>query len=223
MASFSRTRPVAPLSRQQVLLLLPHGVEDGGDDSIVPSTPTLYVPRRSDGFAEAVSSPVVPTSGRFSFNESGAPSGGPGSNEVVPEQTLEIANVDDNGEWAKKPTKKCLQYKFYVQVLDAVCQLPRYEPHPRKRDLQKKPRIINSLKVWVFSFVQVGGGKRSVNFLLEIPAVAVGEEAEAAPEGSSGECMGPPSVAAGTSSETTQTLEQSDDMVEGEDGVSFWK
>lgn len=98
MPSFSRTRPVAPLSRQQVHLLLPHGIEDGGDDSIVPSTPTLYVPRRSDGFGEAVSSPVVPTSGRFSFNESGAPSG-TGSNEVIPEQTLEIANMDDNGEF----------------------------------------------------------------------------------------------------------------------------
>lgn len=98
MPSFSRTRPVAPLSRQQVHLLLPHGIEDGGDDGIVPSTPTLYVPRRSDGFGEAVSSPVVPTSGRFSFNESATPTG-TGSNEVVPEQTLEIANVDDNGEF----------------------------------------------------------------------------------------------------------------------------
>lgn len=31
--------------------------EESGDDSIVPSTPTLYVPRRADGFSEAVSSP----------------------------------------------------------------------------------------------------------------------------------------------------------------------
>lgn len=29
------------------------GFEEG-DDSIVPSTPTLFVPRRTDGFAEAV-------------------------------------------------------------------------------------------------------------------------------------------------------------------------
>lgn len=104
MPSFSRTRPVAPLSRQQVHLLLPHGIEDGGDDGIVPSTPTLYVPRRSDGFGEAVSSPVVPTSGRlFSFNESGTASG-TSSNEVVPEQTLEITNVDDNGTGRSVPT-----------------------------------------------------------------------------------------------------------------------
>ncbi|KAK7065596.1 hypothetical protein SK128_024225 [Halocaridina rubra] len=37
--------------------------EEGGDDSIVPSTPTLFVPRRGDGFSEAVSSPQVPSSG----------------------------------------------------------------------------------------------------------------------------------------------------------------
>ncbi|XP_076329800.1 nucleoprotein TPR-like isoform X2 [Tachypleus tridentatus] len=40
---------------------------DDGDDSIVPSTPTLFVPRRGDGFAEAVSSPHVPQA-RFIFN-----------------------------------------------------------------------------------------------------------------------------------------------------------
>lgn len=95
--SFSRARPVAPLSRQQQHLLLPHGLEEGGDDGIVPSTPTLFVPRRSDGFGEAVSSPVVPTGGRFVFSEGAQ--GAAGSNEVVPEQTLEIANVDDNSEF----------------------------------------------------------------------------------------------------------------------------
>ncbi|PRD30611.1 UNVERIFIED_CONTAM: Tpr [Trichonephila clavipes] len=40
-----------------------------GDDGIVPSTPTLYVPRRTDGFAEAVSSPHVPQV-RFLFSSS---------------------------------------------------------------------------------------------------------------------------------------------------------
>lgn len=95
VSSFSRTRPVAPLSRQQQSHLLLSHLEEGGDDGIVPSTPTLFVPRRSDGFGEAVSSPLVPTSGRFIFNESVPPSN-VGSNEIVPEQTLEIANVDDN-------------------------------------------------------------------------------------------------------------------------------
>lgn len=101
--SFSRMRPVAPLSsrQQQSQLVLPHGIEDIGDDGIVPSTPTLYLPRRSDGFGEAVSSPQVPTSGRFTFNESttlqsstSAVAGG--SSEVVPEQTLETSLLDDN-------------------------------------------------------------------------------------------------------------------------------
>ncbi|CAH1773591.1 unnamed protein product, partial [Owenia fusiformis] len=45
-----------------------------GDDGIVPSTPTLFVPKRNDGFAEAVSSPLMPlgsssfTFGRESLN-----------------------------------------------------------------------------------------------------------------------------------------------------------
>lgn len=103
---FTRMRPVAPLSsrQQQSQLLLSHGLEDVGDDGIVPSTPTLFVPRRSDGFGEAVSSPHVPTSGRFTFNESsglqstslsGSAVAGE-SSEVVPEQTLETSLLDDN-------------------------------------------------------------------------------------------------------------------------------
>lgn len=48
------------------------GYEDGGDDCIVPSTPTLFVPRRGDGFGEAVSSPQVPQ-GRFTFGDAAAP------------------------------------------------------------------------------------------------------------------------------------------------------
>lgn len=45
-----------------------------------------------------------------------------------------------------------------------------------------------------------------------------GEESEQAPEGSSGDCMGPPSVA-GTSGENQQS-EQQEEMVEGDDEVS---
>lgn len=41
--------------QQQPIILSSY--EEPGDDSIVPSTPTLYVPRRADGFSEAVSSP----------------------------------------------------------------------------------------------------------------------------------------------------------------------
>lgn len=35
--------------QQQQNLVIQQGYEEGGDDSIVPSTPTLYVPRRADG------------------------------------------------------------------------------------------------------------------------------------------------------------------------------
>ncbi|KAK0158432.1 hypothetical protein PV328_009434 [Microctonus aethiopoides] len=70
------SRGIAPMPRQQQHFLLPQqGYEDGGDDSIVPSTPTLFVPRRGDGFSDTVSSPQVPQ-GRFIFNDS-APSSTP--------------------------------------------------------------------------------------------------------------------------------------------------
>ncbi|CAH1278989.1 unnamed protein product [Diabrotica balteata] len=105
--SFSRTRPVAPLpSRHSHLLLHQQGLEDIGDDGIVPSTPTLYVPRRSDGFGEAVSSPHVPTSGRFTFNES-LPTNIAGSSslEHVPEQTLmEPGSLDETSTGRSVPT-----------------------------------------------------------------------------------------------------------------------
>lgn len=110
--SFSRMRPIAPLSSRQQYLVLPHGLEDIGDDCIVPSTPTLYVPRRSDGFGEAVSSPHVPTSGRFTFNESTSLQSSTmavagGSSEVVPEQTLETSLIDDNS------MKICLRMRVF--------------------------------------------------------------------------------------------------------------
>ncbi|KAF5305601.1 hypothetical protein FQR65_LT07681 [Abscondita terminalis] len=102
--SRTRTSTVIPLVRQQQThLLLQHGMDEGGDDGIVPSTPTLFVPRRSDGFGEAVSSPHVPTSGRFTFNES-APSNNSGSTEVVPEQTLEFSHADDNSTGRSVPS-----------------------------------------------------------------------------------------------------------------------
>ncbi|KAG0724323.1 Nucleoprotein TPR [Chionoecetes opilio] len=64
------------------------GGREGGDDSIVPSTPTLFVPRRGDGFSEAVSSPQVP-SGGFVF----------GSNPEIsnPPQTSGLAQMAEGG------------------------------------------------------------------------------------------------------------------------------
>lgn len=63
--------------QQQQNLILNYEETSGGDgDSIVPSTPTLYVSRRADGFSE-VSSPqpmvcvlflwIIPNSGRAKF------------------------------------------------------------------------------------------------------------------------------------------------------------
>ncbi|XP_068911983.1 nucleoprotein TPR-like isoform X2 [Tenebrio molitor] len=186
MPSLSRTRPIAPLPsrQQQSHLLLSHGLEEGGDDSIVPSTPTLFVPRRSDGFGEAVSSPHVPTSGRFTFNES-IPPNTAGSSEVVPEQTLEVTNMDENSTGRSVPS--------------TPLQASPQEPVP-------------------------GGEEQSTSQTTqsdaEIPSITVSgaDDDEPAAEGSSEECMGPPSIA-GTSTEGAQETGQPEES-EGYDGVS---
>lgn len=104
---FPRNRNVTPLSRQQQSqLLLPHGFEEIGDDGIVPSTPTLYVPRRTDGFGEAVSSPHVP-SGRFTFSEtssSAAPRNVAQASEVIDDTRVDLSQLDDSGTWQLLPS-----------------------------------------------------------------------------------------------------------------------
>ncbi|KAL7302351.1 hypothetical protein TKK_0005011 [Trichogramma kaykai] len=62
------TRSIGHMQRPQPQLLL-QGFDDIGDDCIVPSTPTLFVPRRIDSFGETVSSPQVPHT-RFTFGDS---------------------------------------------------------------------------------------------------------------------------------------------------------
>ncbi|GLV34014.1 Megator [Carabus blaptoides fortunei] len=109
MAMFPRNRNVTPLSRQQQShLLLPHGFEETGDDGIVPSTPTLYVPRRTDGFGEAVSSPHVP-SGRFTFSDTGsaAPRGAgiaQVANEGIDDTRVDLSQLDDSGTGRSVPS-----------------------------------------------------------------------------------------------------------------------
>lgn len=97
-SSFPRNRSIAPLSRstQQSHLLLPHGFEETGDDGIVPSTPTLYVPRRTDGFGEAVSSPHVP-SGRFTFNESTTAQSRLSVGQSEGDDSSHLTQLDDSG------------------------------------------------------------------------------------------------------------------------------
>ncbi|XP_014207653.1 nucleoprotein TPR [Copidosoma floridanum] len=73
--SIRSLRGIVPVSRQQPqqhLLLPQQAYEEIGDDCIVPSTPTLFVPRRSDGFGEAINSPQVPQN-RFVFGETSIP------------------------------------------------------------------------------------------------------------------------------------------------------
>ncbi|EFA01249.2 nucleoprotein TPR isoform X2 [Tribolium castaneum] len=186
MPSFSRTRPIAPLlsRQQQSHLLLSHGLEEGGDDGIVPSTPTLFVPRRSDGFGEAVSSPHVPTSGRFTFNES-VPPNTAGSSEIVPEQTLEVTNMDENSTGRSVPS--------------TPLQASPQEAVPGSEEQ---------------------GSSQTTQSDAEIPSITVSgvEEDEPAAEGSSEECMGPPSIA-GTSAEGTQEANHPEES-EGYDGVT---
>lgn len=121
--------PPMPRQQQQQHLMLPQqGYEDAGDDCIVPSTPTLFVPRR-DGFGEAVSSPQVPQ-GRFTFGDPTAstsasstpqlvtPTGtttrtifgssGPGVAQVAQEgmddTRMDLTQLEDNGTGRSVPT-----------------------------------------------------------------------------------------------------------------------
>ncbi|XP_065213613.1 nucleoprotein TPR-like isoform X2 [Planococcus citri] len=97
-----RSSTISPLNRQpNQQLLLSQGFEDNaGDDSIVPSTPTLCVPRRTDGFGEAVSSPHVPSSGRFTFSESQPPVGRAGValmvSEGIDDTRMDLSQLEDN-------------------------------------------------------------------------------------------------------------------------------
>ncbi|XP_068238323.1 nucleoprotein TPR-like isoform X2 [Palaemon carinicauda] len=59
---FVRQERMSGVGRQTLPPINQFQYEEGGDDSIVPSTPTLFLSRR-DGFSEAVSSPQVPSSG----------------------------------------------------------------------------------------------------------------------------------------------------------------
>ncbi|KAL5021860.1 hypothetical protein ScPMuIL_001015 [Solemya velum] len=61
-----------------------------GEDCIVPSTPTLFVPRRGDGFAEALSSPQVHQ--RFVF---GSGADGPSQSELAQLESQGALGLED--------------------------------------------------------------------------------------------------------------------------------
>ncbi|XP_023716827.1 nucleoprotein TPR isoform X2 [Cryptotermes secundus] len=105
---FARGRHVPPLCRQQQhLVLQPPSYEDAGDDSIVPSTPTLFVPRRTDGFGEAVSSPQVPT-GRFTFSDTNPPTARAGiaqmASEGMDDTRMDLTQLEESGTGRSVPS-----------------------------------------------------------------------------------------------------------------------
>lgn len=107
-SSSARGRHVSPHCRQQQhLVLQPPSYEDAGDDCIVPSTPTLFVPRRTDGFGEAVSSPQVP-SGRFIFSDTNPPTARAGVAQVASEgmddTRMDLTQLEESGTGRSVPT-----------------------------------------------------------------------------------------------------------------------
>nr|CAH7750846.1 unnamed protein product [Callosobruchus chinensis] len=176
----TRARPVAPLSRHH---LFDEGGQ-GGDDGIVPSTPTLFVPRRSDGFGEAVSSPHVPNAApaaRFTFGEPPAvavhslPTASAGTEQAL----------DDNSTGRSVPTTP-LQSSPQESIPGAG---------PSGTGEQPQEEEISHTDA-------------------ELPTVDI-DDNETGGEGSS---MGLPSMP--ELSEGSQLLEQGEEMLQGDDGVS---
>ncbi|KAJ6645852.1 Nucleoprotein TPR [Pseudolycoriella hygida] len=84
-----RRQAQTPTSRQQPNVVSQQTYEEGTDDSIVPSTPTLYVARRADGDSVSSPHPTVPHATRFAFNNS---SESTTSRPVVATPTVEASN-----------------------------------------------------------------------------------------------------------------------------------
>ncbi|XP_051174649.1 nucleoprotein TPR-like isoform X2 [Leptopilina boulardi] len=171
--SFARSaRGIAPMPRQQQqqhLLLPQQGYEDGGDDCIVPSTPTLFVPRRGDGFGEAVSSPQVPQ-GRFTFGDQSAPttasstpslttssgtaartifgSSAPGVAQVVQEgmddTRMDLTQLEDGGTGRSVPTTP-LQVSPAADMPPSTSSEPSEEQEaPVSMILERTPAAVDS-------------------------------------------------------------------------------
>lgn len=171
--SFARSaRGIAPMPRQQQqqhLLLPQQGYEDGGDDCIVPSTPTLFVPRRGDGFGEAVSSPQVPQ-GRFTFGDPSAPatasstpslttssgtaartifgSSAPGVAQVVQEgmddTRMDLTQLEDGGTGRSVPTTP-LQVSPAADMPPSTSSEPSEEQEtPMSMILERTPAAVDS-------------------------------------------------------------------------------
>ncbi|XP_052901433.1 nucleoprotein TPR [Anopheles moucheti] len=109
----SARQVVNPLGRQQQqathLILMQQNYEhhESADDRIVPSTPTLYAPRRTDGFSVGSPHPQVPTA-RFTFSEtstsrqsvgvvptSGGVTGSVGLPEGIDDTRIDLSQLED--------------------------------------------------------------------------------------------------------------------------------
>ncbi|XP_054265547.1 nucleoprotein TPR-like isoform X3 [Macrosteles quadrilineatus] len=134
---------IPPLNRQQQLLL-PGSYEEVGDDSIVPSTPTLFVPRRTDGFGEAVSSPHVPSSGRFTFSDNNPPTTRAGVAQVASEgmddTRMDLSQLEDTSTGRSVPSTP-LQVSPQEPVGGEVGQSSSTEDHTEANNNLHIPTI----------------------------------------------------------------------------------
>lgn len=95
-------RQVNPIARQQQqqLMLMQQNFDESADDRIVPSTPTLYVPRRTDGDAVSSPHPQVPNA-RFTFTETSRSSSSTADAQLLPEgiddTRMDLSQLDESG------------------------------------------------------------------------------------------------------------------------------
>ncbi|XP_044737126.1 nucleoprotein TPR isoform X2 [Chrysoperla carnea] len=215
-----RGRNITPLARQNQMIL-GHGFEESGDDGIVPSTPTLYVPRRTDGFGEAVSSPHVPSGGRFTFNDPPATTGRNTISNVEQGQTEQSEELrdplEDTGTGRSVPTTP-------LQVS------PQGDVPPNENTLTAN---VNNEEINA-SESNVGDSTSSnqeANALANIPEITisnvqtlsettVGDTQTSQEKSNEEEQMAPPQDVAGPSGEVTNTLNVDAEADEGTDGVS---
>ncbi|CAG9816022.1 unnamed protein product [Phaedon cochleariae] len=173
----TRPRPIPPLPARHHL---PQHHDDIGDDGIVPSTPTLYVPRRSDGFGESVSSPSVPTGTGRSVPttplQSSPQEGVPGSDEQ-----------DGSGHMTQSDVKQAEK-----EVPNAWDPLPSLVLHPKGHNNSSKLKKCSKEMMGPYFITQVSSeGEKPIQAEEDEEE---GREAEASPSTNSRRVMRGPSA-----------------------------
>ncbi|CAL8104152.1 unnamed protein product [Orchesella dallaii] len=151
---------------------------DDADDSIVPSTPTLFVPRRSDGFAEAVSSPQIQPGGRFTFSSVGVSvtessssgvhagtSASSSANNVLDDTRLDFLGYDEggSGNTGRSVPSTPLQVSPPVEGLELAAELQADEDAAQEEGLSAA--IIVDVHPTSSSIASISGS--------DIPAITV--------------------------------------------------